>query len=161
MKNLLLTLNAALLFACVSMYFGTGWSIALFSIPVIPQFTPENYYYAFVPEVANATAFFTIMTQVMIVCGLIMIVAEWKTNYRWLPIIVLLLVIASTALTVYIIFPINKEMADGIKTATALQQTFASWKFLTEVRVAIWSLQWTSMMLYFGLKANAAAGAIQ
>lgn len=158
MKKSLLTLNSAFLFLCISMYLGTGWSMVLFSFPVVPRLTVDNYYLVFVPEVASATNFFTPMTKLMIVAGCIMIWSEWKTHFRWVPIIVLLSVIAATALTLYCIFPLNKAMTDGIKTQTELQHTLASWMSLNKLRVALWSVQWAAMMFYFGRKSNHALG---
>jgi hypothetical protein len=154
MRTFLLSLNAAFLFLCVSMYLGTGWSMVLFSFPVVPQLTVENYYLVFVPEVAAATSFFTGMTKLMIVACCIMIWAERKALYRWVPIIVLLGVIAATVLTLYWIFPLNKAMTDGIKDQAELQRTLASWMLLNKLRVTIWTLQWVAMMTYFGLKSN-------
>ncbi len=158
MKKILFALNAAFLFLCVSMYLGTGWSMLLFSFPVVPQLTVDNYYLVFVPEVASATTFFTGMTKLMIVACLIMTWAEWKTHYRWVPIIVLLAVIAATALTLYCIFPLNKAMTDGIKVQAELQRSLSSWMSLNKTRVALWSVQWAAMMLYFGLKPNLSCG---
>src|SRR4051812_1673409 len=110
MKACLLTLNAAFLFLCVSMYLGTGWSMVLFSFPVVPKLTVDNYYLVFVPEVAAATAFFTTMTKLMLVSCFVMTWAEWKTHFRWVPIVVFAGVIAATALTMYYIFPLNNAM---------------------------------------------------
>ncbi len=70
------------------MYLGTGGSLVLFSFPLAPQLTPDNYYLQFVPQVQAATAFFTTMTKVMLACGLIMLIAEWRQRTRWVPIIV-------------------------------------------------------------------------
>ena len=154
MKRTLFTLNAAFLFLCVSMYLGTGWSLVLFSFPMAPQLTPETYYQPFVLPVESATRFFTVMTKAMLVSCAIMIIAEWKTRYRWIPIIVLLAVIAATALTIYYIFPHNKAMREGIKNAPQLQQTLAAWMTLNKVRVGLWTVQWLAMMAYFGSKAK-------
>src|SRR5439155_23075680 len=41
MKALLFTINNALLFLCVSMYLGTGWSMVLFYFPIAPQLTVD------------------------------------------------------------------------------------------------------------------------
>ena len=70
----LFILNKALLFACVSMYFGTGWSLVLFSFPGAMDLTPDNYYNQIVPQFTAATAFFTYMTWVMIFCCIVFIV---------------------------------------------------------------------------------------
>jgi hypothetical protein len=160
MKALLFALNAAFLFLCVSMYLGTGWSLVLFSFPVAPRLTVDNYYLVFVPEVAAATAFFTGMTKAMIVsCG-IMIWAEWKTHYRWVPIIVLLAVIAATVLTEHWIFPLNAEMANGIKDQAELQRVLSSWISTNKIRVGFWTLQWAAMMTYCALKSRQPQGGL-
>jgi len=155
-KEKLLILNHSILFLCVSMYLGTGWSMVLFSFPSSPHLTPDNYYYAFVPQVAAATAFFTTMTKVMIALGIIMIVAEWKSGFRWVPIVVLLAVFAATGLTLKYIFPLNAAMSNSIKDAAELQQTLRQWMFLNKIRVSLWSVQWGAMMTYFAAKLMAA-----
>ena len=152
MKQILLLLNHSLLFLCVSMYLGTGWSMVLFSFPTAPHLTPDNYYYAFVPQVAAATAFFTGMTKLMIVLSIIMIIAEWKTGFRWAPIIVLLAVFAATGLTLKYIFPLNAAMTKGIKDISQLRVTLDRWMFLNKIRVAFWTVQWFAMLAYFAIK---------
>jgi hypothetical protein len=145
----LLGVNHAILFLCVSMYLGTGWSMVLFSFPVAPQLTVDTYYLQFVPQVAAATTFFTYMTSLMIAVNLVMIWSEWKTPMRWVPILVMLLVIAATVLTVWKIFPLNKEMSDRITDASRLQAVLQEWMMLNKVRVGLWTLQWLALMWYF------------
>lgn len=153
MKGLLI-FNKALLFACVSMYFGTGWSLVLFSFPIAPELTPDNYYNQFVPQVTAATNFFTYMTMVMMACCIVFIIEEWRTRDKWYPIIVLLLVIAATLLTLKFIFPYNQRMAEGITDLTELQTILRKWMNLNIIRVSIWTLQWLTMMVYFSLVLN-------
>src|SRR4051812_13047775 len=112
--------NVVFLLACASMYFGTGWSLVLFSFPIAPKLTTETYYLQFVPQVQTATAFFTPMTIAMLVSASLMIWTEWKTGYRWIPIVVLAAIIVATALTEVKILPINAEMAAGIKDQARL-----------------------------------------
>lgn len=151
-KRGLLMLNHSLVFLCVSMYLGTGWSMVLFSFPAARHLTPANYYYAFVPQVAAATAFFTVMTKLMIMLCIIMLVAEWKTGLRWVPIVVLLAIFAATGLTLKYIFPLNQAMTHGIKDLTGLQTTLSQWIYLNKIRVSLWTVQWAAMMAYFALK---------
>lgn len=151
-KRRLLILNHSLLFLCVSMYLGTGWSMVLFSFPTARHLTPANYYYAFVPQVAAATEFFTGMTKLMIVLGIIMLVAEWKTGFRFVPIIVLLAVFAATGLTLKFILPLNHLMTHGINDAAELQATLRHWMYLNKIRVSLWTVQWAVMMVYFAFK---------
>src|SRR5215213_5134356 len=106
-----LLLNHVVLFLCCSIYLGTGVSLVFFQFPLEPKLTPDNYYLIFVEPVANATQFFTWMSIVMLVTALIMLVTEWFTGIRWVPVVVLLALIASTALTILVIFDYNRELA--------------------------------------------------
>ena len=105
--------NAALLLACCSIYLGTGWSMGLFTFPIKPLLTVNNYYLEYVPEIANATLYLTAMTKLMYATLALMIYTEWRTPYRWFPFLVVVSVTAATLLTVYGIFPYNRLMAGG------------------------------------------------
>lgn len=152
MRKRLLITNHALLFLCTAMYLGTGWSLVLFSFPVAPELTVDNYYMQFVPQVTAATEFFTVMTNVMLVTALVMVWAEWKTAYRWAPITVLLGVVVATALTMLFIFPYNEAMREGITDPAVLDDTLAKWMRLNVIRVSIWTGEWAAMMGYFAAK---------
>jgi len=146
-------INSSFLFLTTAMYLGTGWSMWLFQFPVAPRLTPDTYYWAFVPQVASATTFFTWMTSLMMLSALIMIWLEWKNGVRWVPIVVLLAVLAATGLTVKFIFPYNNAMTAGIHDQAQLQEILSKWMALNKVRVSLWTVQWASMMWYFGRKA--------
>jgi hypothetical protein len=145
--------NAAFLLACVSMYFGTGWSLVLFSFPVAPQLTPANYYMQFVPQVDAATRFFTYMTGAMLASAAVMVWAEWRTGYRWVPLVVFAAVAAATGLTLTLIFPLNHEMSAGITTQARLTFVLDRWMLLNRIRVGIWTVQWLAIVTYFVQKA--------
>ncbi|MDZ7606280.1 MAG: hypothetical protein U5K79_12000 [Cyclobacteriaceae bacterium] len=145
----LLTFNKILLLACTSLYFGTGWSLVLFSFPIADQLTPDNYYMQFVPQVQAATAFFTYMTMVMMVSSVIFIIDEWKSSKKWYPIIVLVLVILATALTILFIFQYNEQMEAGITDQAVLQEVLKKWMTLNTIRVSLWTLQWLTLAVYF------------
>lgn len=153
-KTALLTLNNALLFLCASMYLGTGWSLVLFSFPITPQLTVSNYYLQFVPQVTAATHFFTYMTTFMTLLAVIMLTAEWKNALlRWVPIITLAGILAATGLTVVVILPLNDMMSKGITDPVHLKNILNEWMFLNIIRVVLWTIQWVSMMCYFGYQA--------
>jgi hypothetical protein len=151
MKIYLLTINKAVLFACLSMYFGTGWSMALFSFPIAPKLTPANYYNQFVPQVAAATQFFTYMTMLMMLCCLIFIIEKFKSPVKWYPILILLLIIITTLVTVIYIFPYNNRMSAGIKDPVELQTVLTTWIHLNILRVCIWTAMWLVMMVYYSV----------
>ncbi|UII25979.1 DUF1772 domain-containing protein [Fulvivirga maritima] len=141
--------NRFLLMACVSMYFGTGWSLVLFSFPIAPSLTTDNYYNQFVPQVQAATEFFTYMTIVMMVCCLVFIISEWRSARKWYPIVVLLLVVVATLLTTQFIFEYNEKMASHITNPEELKTTLNKWMRLNVIRVCLWTLQWLTMMIYY------------
>ncbi len=145
----LLFANHALLFLCASMYLGTGGSLVLFSFPIAPQLTVDTYYLQFVPQVQAATEFFTTMTKLMLACGLVMLVSEWRGPTRWVPIVVLLGVLAATGMTLKWIFPLNAEMAAHIQDPARLGVVLGDWMQLNRIRVALWLLQWLALMAYF------------
>ncbi|HKP46417.1 MAG TPA: hypothetical protein VJT50_07445 [Pyrinomonadaceae bacterium] len=153
MKNKLLLLSYAVLFAGVSIYFGTGWSTVIFQFPMLPQLNVGNYYLHFVPQVAAATTFFTILVPLMCLICLVMIKAEWSTKFRWVPIVVLLAIIAASSVTYFLIFPINREMAAHISDPQQLTNAVDKWVHYTCYRVVLWSLEWIVLMYYFAARA--------
>jgi hypothetical protein len=149
MRNRLLMLNHVVLLLCASMYVGTGGSLVLFSFPLAPQLTPDNYYLQFVPQVQAATEFFTTMTKVMLVTGVVMLWSEWRQPTRWVPIVVLLGVVVATGLTLQWIFPLNAAMAGHITDATELHRVLDRWMQLNRLRVGLWCVQWSALAWFF------------
>jgi hypothetical protein len=151
-RPVLHTLNACLLFLCASMYLGTGWSLVLFSFPIAPRLTVDNYYLQFVPQVTAATRFFTWMTLVMLVSAVGLFLSERKSPLRWYPAVVFLGVVAATLLTRFLIFRYNAEMAAGIHDPERLREVLSAWMTTNRIRVGLWTVQWLAMMGYFAHK---------
>lgn len=145
----LLLLNNVLLFLCCSMYLGTGGSLVLFQFPVEPLLTPENYALIFVDPVTRATHFFTWMTIVMLVTGVVMLATEWLSGLRYVPVVVLAGIVVSTLLTIWFILPLNDRLAAGIPDQAELARVFHTWANLNRVRVALWVIEWGAMMYWF------------
>lgn len=145
-----IVLNDLLLLACCSMYFGTGWSLILFSFGSASRFTIDNYYDQFVPQVTAATRFFTVMTIVMLAAAVVMTVSEWHHRV-WAPIIVLVATTAATALTEGAILPLNRKMAAHIRDPQLLRAVLTRWMMLNRIRVALWTVQWLALAVYLGL----------
>lgn len=153
-------MNACLLFLCTSIYLGTGWSLVLFSFPIAPQLTVENYYLQFVPQVQAATRFFTWMTLVMLVSAAVLFWQERREVFCWYPATVFVFVVAATLLTRFLIFPYNDAMAAGITDPARLQEVLAGWMQTNRLRVGLWTLQWLAMMGYFAHRLLRLARAI-
>ncbi len=145
---------AAFMLLFASMYLGTGWSLVLFSFPLAPRLTPETYALPFLEPIRNATRFFSIMTAAMLVAGAALIVGEADSEYLWVPIVYLAGVIGATLVTVLLIFPYNKELRAGVTDPDRLRVVLRKWMRLTVARVALWTMQWVAVALYFVLKAT-------
>jgi len=151
MKTLLLGINKAILFACLSMFFGTGWSLILFSFPIASKLTTANYYNQFVPQVTAASHFFTYMTVLILLCCVAFVIEKWKSTDKWYPILILLLTFATTAITIIFIFPYNDCMEVGITDPAELHTVLTAWIHLNILRVSIWTAMWLVMMVYYSV----------
>ncbi len=153
MKKKLLILSYCVLFAGVSIYFGTGWSTIIFQLPTLPELTVNNYYLHFVPQVAAATSFFTVLVPLMCIICVVMLKAEWHSRFRWVPIVVLLAILSASGITYFLVFPINREMAARITDPQQLATAIGKWVQYTWYRIVLWSLEWLVMMYYFAARA--------
>lgn len=145
---------AGVLLLCTSMYLGTGWSLALFTLPNRPHMTVDNYQDQIVGPIRRATRFFTWMTVVMIGAAIALIVAEWGSAYAIAPGVVLAGVVGATLLTMLALFPYNRRLTAGIKDNAELQQVLTKWISWNRVRLLLWTGQWAAMATYFALKAR-------
>jgi len=148
----LITLSDTFLLFGTSIYLGTGWSLVLFSFRGADDLTIDNYYDRFVPQVEAATRFFTWLTLLMIAAAVVMIIDEWGNRFMVYPIIVLVGIIAATALTEKVLFPLNKAMAAHIRDEATLHTTLSKWMNLNRVRTAIWTVEWAGAAAYFAVK---------
>lgn len=144
-----LILNHVILFCCCSIYLGIGAFMIVFLFPLEPRITPDNYAFVFVEPVAHATTFLTWLTIVMIVTALVMLFTEWFTGIRWVPIVVLAGLIGATLLTIYGLFPYNRQLNAGIDDPAQLAHVFSRWAALNRIRVSLWAVQWLAMAYWF------------
>jgi hypothetical protein len=145
----LLLLNHVILLLCASIYLGTGISLWFVQLPLEPKLTVDNYYLLFVEPVMAATHFFTYMTILMLICGVIMLATEWLSGLRWPPVVLLLGVIAATVLTETILFPLNAKLEAHVTDPATLKTLFHPWANLNRVRISIWAVQWVAMAYWF------------
>lgn len=108
----LLLLNNVLLFLACSILLGAGLSHLTLGIPLEPE----------APRILGALAI------MMLATGLVMLLSEWFTGIRWVPIVVLL------ALAGWTVLPMTS-------IAAADQD---------RIRLALVAVQWLAMMYWFG-----------
>ena len=128
----LLLLNHVVLLLCCSIYLGTGVSLVIFLAPV-----------------AAASHFFTAMTIVMLICGLIMLATEWLSGLRWVPAIVLVAVILAAGLTMFAIAPLNARIVAGTSDLAELKNVVQQWSRLVRIRAVLWTVEWIAMAYWF------------
>ena len=151
MKKKLLVLDYCVLLFGASYYLGIGWSTAITQFPVMPMLNVDNYYLHFVPQVAASTRFLYVLVPVMfIACG-VMLIAEWRTPFRWIPIVLLLALIVSSGITYFLIFPINRELSAGVTNSARFSELINGWVRYTWYRIPLWTIEWLAMTYYFAV----------
>ena len=128
----LLLLNNVVLLLCCSIYLGSGVSLALFVAPL-----------------PASSHFFTVVTIVMLICGLIMLATEWLSGLRWVPVVVLAAVILATGLTMFAIIPLTNRIGAGTSDLTELKVMIERWGDLVRIRAALWTIEWVAMAYWF------------
>jgi hypothetical protein len=133
-----------------SIYLGTGWMLSLFEFPGIVDSTkPEEFPKRFGGPVHRAVGFFTVWTVLMIVGGTILAVHEWDHgNYKWAPVVYIAAAVISAALTVIMIFPVNKRLSAVIPDENEFKRYLRKWIFYTHIRTGLWTLEWLAMGLW-------------
>jgi|SRR5829696_8688244 len=144
--------DAMLLFLCASIYLGTGWSLALFTLPGRHTMTVHTYYDQIIAPIQRATRFFTVMTIVMVVAAIALVVAEWDSAYVLAPIAVLAAVVGATLLTTLVLFRYNRRLKARITDERELHEVLDRWVSWNWARLALWTAEWGAMAVYFGAK---------
>jgi len=155
MKKFLLDLNNAYIFFCSSLYLGLFWSLHFFWFPHYPEtLNLENYYDAIIPQTTTATKFFFITIPIMAVCIVIMLISEWKTRFRWVPILWIPGLFAPVIIQQMFIEKVNDQFIAGVTDMATLQELLHRWMFLNDLRWIILSIMWGITMYYFLAKAH-------
>jgi hypothetical protein len=150
LKSILLDLNNAYIFFCASVYLGMFWTLHFFWFPHYPEtLTVSNYYDAIIPQTETATKYFFVTIPIMSVCLVVMLIAEWRTKFRWVP----LAWIPGLGIPVVIqqkfIEDINGQFKAGITDPAKLKVLLEDWMFWNDVRFYILTTMWCITMYYF------------
>lgn len=155
MKRILLDINNAYIFFCASLYVGLFWSLHFFWFPHYPStLNLENYYDAIIPQTTTATKFFFVTIPIMAVSIIIMLITEWKTKLRWVPIGWLFGLFAPVIIQQVYIERINNEFKAGVSDMATLQDLLQEWMFLNDLRGVILTLAWCMMMYFYIAKSR-------
>ena len=154
MKRILLAINHAYLFFGATLYCGVLWALHFFWFPTWRSLRVDNYYEQFIPQTDAATAFFTIVVPLMFLAGIIMIVTEWKTRFRWIAVGAFACIGAATYVGQGLIIPVNKTLKTHITDPAVLTDHLERWMSYNDIRWALLTLMWLLLMYYFIAKGD-------
>jgi hypothetical protein len=132
-----------------SVYMGLWWALHVIWYPSWRAVKLDSVQEHFINPIDHAITFFTILVCIMSVTNIIMIIVEWKTKFRWLSIITLILLFIVTYLFKSSILPVINEIRAGLPNQEALAVKMKEWMFLNDVRWAFYSVIWALFMFYF------------
>lgn len=154
-KQTLLDINNAYIFFCASIYLGMFWSLHFFWFPNYPKtLNIDNYYDAIIPQTTLATNFFFITIPIMSVAILIMLITEWKTNLRWVPIAWIPGLLIPVIIQQHYIEDVNNQFIAGVTNSAKLQELLKEWMFLNDIRWIILTVMWCITMYFFIAKTR-------
>lgn len=155
LKQTLIDINNAYIFFCASIYLGLFWALHFFWFPNYPDtLTIDNYYEAIIPQTTLATEFFFITIPIMAVAIGVMLITEWKTPLRWVPIAWIPGLLAPVVIQQAFIEDVNNQFIEGVTNETLLQELLQEWMFLNDLRWIILTVMWLITMYFFIAKAK-------
>lgn len=154
MRPYLLALNNAYIFFCASLYLGLFWSLNFFWFPSYSQLQVGNYVDQIIPQTTAATRFFVVAISIMAVAIAVMLVTEWKTRFRWVPLLWIPALGGTVLVQQLLIEPVNRALAAGVTDQAELLDLLGQWMMLNRVRGVVLTVMWIVMMIYFILKGD-------
>lgn len=154
-KKTLVDINNAYIFFCASLYLGMFWSLHFFWFPSYPDtITLENYYNSIIPQTTAATKFFFVSIPIMCVAIIIMLITEWKSRLRWVPLAWIPGLLVPVVVQQAYIEKVNNQFIAGVTDAQVLQDLLKEWMFLNDIRWIILTIMWGITMYFFIAKAR-------
>jgi hypothetical protein len=154
-KKTLIDINNAYIFFCASIYLGLFWSLHFFWFPNYPDtLTVSNYYDAIIPQTTTATKFFFITIPIMAIAIVVMLITEWKSGLRWVPIAWIPGLLIPVVVQQAYIEDVNNQLIAGVMDENLLQELLREWMFLNDIRWIILTIMWGITMYFFIAKAK-------
>jgi hypothetical protein len=154
LKRALLAINHAYIFFMSSVYLGLFWSLHFFFFPSYVNLRPDNYYDQIIVQTETATHFFFIVIPPMILAIIIMLISEWRTRFRWVPVAW----VFGLGIPIYVqqglIEPVNNALKAHVTDPAQLKELLDRWVMLNNVRWSILTVMWLITMYYFFAKGN-------
>lgn len=149
MKTIFFRLSNFLLMFGASVYMGLWWALHIIWYPSWQNVRLDNVADHFINPIDHAIKFFTILVSIMVTTNIILIVQEWRTRFRWLAVVVLILLVMVTYTFQTKILPVINEIRVGLPSQEALTVKMNEWMHLNDIRWVYYSVIWTLLMIYF------------
>ena len=90
----------------------------------------------------------------MAVAILIMLITEWRTKLRWVPLTWIPGLLIPVVVQQQFIESINDQFKAGITDPELLQKLLKEWMFLNDIRWIVLTIMWLITMYFFTAKAR-------
>ncbi len=158
MKNKLIALSHGYYFWGTSIYVGLLWSLHFIFYPSWTSISPESVEAHFLVPVNAATDFFTIVVPGMLLTGLVMVYAEWKTKQRWTALLAYGCLLVMMFVGYFLIRPVNESITENITSGTlqadVLSNQLNDWMCYNDLRGVIMTAMWLIILFYYSSKAG-------
>lgn len=154
MRPYLLAINHTYIFFCSSLYLGLFWSLNFFWFPTYGGLQVGNYVDQIIPQTTAATRFFVILIPIMALAIGVMLVTEWRTRFRWVPLAWIPGLGGTVLIQQLLIEPVNRRLAAGVTDQAELLSLLQQWMLLNRVRGVVLTVMWLIMMVYFIRKGD-------
>ena len=107
-----------------------------------------------IPQTTAATRFFIPVISLMAVAVAVMLVTEWRTRFRWVPLLWVPALGGTVLVQQLLIEPVNDALAAGVMDQAELVVLLEEWMLLNRVRGVVLTIMWVVMMVYFIQKGD-------
>ena len=148
-KLALFRLSSFLLMFGASVYMGLWWALHIIWYPSWQNVHLDSVAEHFINPIDHAIKFFTVLVSIMVVTNIVLIIQEWHTKFRWLAIVVFVMLIMVTYTFQTKILPVINEIRVGLPNQQALTVKMHEWMHLNDIRWVYYSVMWSLLMIYF------------
>lgn len=125
-----------------SIYLGLLWSLHFFWYPGWKSISLDTVQTQFTDPVLIAVQFFKILIPLMIIFSMVTVIIEWRSRLRLIALGIFLTVLVNTAISFFLILPVNSAIASGLSSQAALDDLLLEWMRLNDWRMLLSTVIW-------------------
>ncbi len=156
-RTILLT-NVLLLLGA-SIHLGAGLLLVFGTAPPEAALSAEVYRALFSAQASATSGIFAWISLAMLACAVLMLLSEWFSGLRFVPVVVLAAIVAAMLATRALALPLDRSLAAGVADpAQHLRPLLERMASLNRIRLALSATEWTAMAYWFYRMALKARG---